>query len=129
MMGLVLSIAVLLTGTIVQTVEAKGKPNPDEPKTSIKLSCNDRKDVLNCKSSSRQLLQFTVDFPGIDDRDIDYDGPCLKNQPFSDPTIDPDTTYYVALIECGTGLTYNYEIIIDLNSKLDSILLINYTSS
>ena len=123
MMGLVLSIAVLVTGTIVQTVEAKGPPNKDEPKTSVKLSCNDRKDVLNCKATSRQKLKHKVDFPNSESDDINYTGPCLKNQPFSDPTIEPNTTYFIELYECGTDSTYYYEIKIDSNSKIESIML------
>ena len=123
MMGLVLSIAVLVTGTIVQTVEAKRPSQDDEPRTSVKLSCTDRKQTLSCKATSRQLLQFSVDFPGTDDKDIDYTGNCLKNQPFSDSTIDPNTSYFVMLYECNTDKTYNYEIKIDSKSKIESILL------
>ena len=59
MTGLILSIAVLVTGTFVPNVEAKGKPikeDDSEPKFAINFSCTDRKGELNCKATSRDKI-------------------------------------------------------------------------
>ena len=130
MMGLVLSIAVLVTGTIVQTVEAKGPPpkEPKEPKSGIKFSCNDRKGVLSCKLTSKNKVgAFYVDFPGDDF--ISYTGTCQRSQPFSDPTIEVGT-YVVTAHECseGVGFTDIYEIHVEATNstpKISSIVLIS----
>jgi len=138
MMALVLSIAVLVTGTIVQTVEAKGPPpkEPKEPKSGIKFSCNDRKGVLSCKATSRMeidaisLYYFDKNEESVDlEFPIDYTIPCHRAHPFGDSTIKVGT-YVVTAHECseGGGFTDIYEIHVEATNstpKISSIVLIS----
>ena len=123
MTGLILSIAVLVTGTFVPNVEAKGKPIRDdggeeEPKLSISFSCTDRKGELNCKASSRdQIGAFKIDFPN--GGGIDYTGTCQRSQPFGDSSIESGV-YKVEVHECGTDLDFKFEITVDAKSKITS---------
>ncbi len=124
MTGLILSIAVLVTGTFVPNVEAKGKPIRDggeeEPKLSISFSCTDRKGELNCKASSRdQIGAFKMDFP--DGGGIDYTGTCQRSQPFGDSSIESGV-YKIEVHECGTDLDFKFDITVDTKSKITSIV-------
>ena len=127
MTALVLSIAVLATGAILPYADAakpdKGTGKPpkgDDSESGINFSCNDRKGALNCKASSRELIgAFYVDFPGYDY--IDYTGTCQRTQPFSDPSIETGV-YEVTVHECGTGLDFKFEITVDANLKITSIV-------
>ena len=121
MMGLVLSIAVLVTGTIVQNAEARGgPPDRDGKKTSLKFSCNDRKGVLNCKTTSRQLISpiYAIAPDGV--KIIDHSADCLKNQPFGDDPI-LNGNYTVSMFECGTSQTWYYYNIHVVDKKIVSI--------
>ncbi len=123
MTGLILSIAVLVTGSIVPNVEAKGKPikeDDSEPKFTINFSCTDRKGELNCKASSRdQIGAFKMDFP--DGGGIDYTGTCQRSQPFGDTSIESGT-YKIEVHECGTDLDFKFEITVDARSTITSIV-------
>ena len=123
MTGLILSIAVLVTGSIVPNVEAKGKPikeDDSEPKFAISFSCTDRKGELNCKATSRDKIgAFKMDFP--DGGGIDYTGTCQRSQPFGDSSIETGT-YEVEVHECGTDLDFKFEITVDARSKITSIV-------
>jgi hypothetical protein len=123
MTGLILSIAVLVTGTFVPNVEAKGKPikeDDSEPKFAINFSCTDRKGELNCKATSRDKIgAFKMDFP--DGGGIDYTGTCQRSQPFGDSSIETGT-YEVEVHECGTDLDFKFEITVDARSKITSIV-------
>jgi len=120
MTGLILSIAVLATGTFVPNVEAKGKPIKDveEPTSSINFSCTDRKGELNCKASSRdQIGAFKIDFPN--GGGIDYTGTCQRSQPFGDSSIESGV-YKVKVHECGTNLDFEFEITVNERLKITS---------
>jgi len=126
MTALVLSIAVLATGAIVQDVEAKGKPvKADKPQTDdkestsgINFSCNDRKGALSCKaSSSDKIGDFDMQFPN--GGGIYYTGSCQRTQSFGDTSIETGV-YAVSVYECGTGNTYDYEITVDSKLKITS---------
>jgi hypothetical protein len=123
MTGLILSIAVLVTGTFVPNVEAKGKPTQEDESDSkfgINFSCTDRKGELNCKASSRDKIgAFKMDFP--DGGGIDYSGTCQRSQPFGDSSIESGT-YEVEVHECGTDLDFKFEITVDAKSKITSIV-------
>ena len=124
MTGLILSIAVLVTGTFVPNVEAKGKPIRDdggeEPTLSISFSCTDRKGELNCKASSRdQIGAFKIDFPN--GGGIDYTGTCQRSQPFGDSSIESGV-YKIEVHECGTDLDFKFEITVDAKLKITSII-------
>ena len=124
--GLILSIAVLVTGTIVPNVEAKGKPNPDEPRTTVKLSCNDRKDLLNCKASSRQGIgPFDLWRPdGTNAKH--YSGICDRSQPFGDVNRIMDGDYVANVKECGdVQKWYSYKINV-VDTRITSIVPIPY---
>ena len=126
-MGLVLSIAVLITGTIVQTVEAKGPPDkePKGPTSKAKLSCNDRKGLLSCKVSSRLGIdEVAIYFPGNDDiADPDWDTKhttCSKSEPIWPTSIEPGT-YVVIAHECPTpgGYIDTFEVKVGSDSKIE----------
>ncbi len=125
MTALVLSIAVLATGAIVQDVEAKGKPikedkgqTQDKESTSgINFSCNDRKGALSCKaSSSENIGDFSMEFPN--GGAIYSTGSCQRTQSFGDTSIE-DGKYAVSVYECGSGHSYYYEITVE-KSKITS---------
>ena len=117
--GLVLSIAVLATGTIVPNVEAKGKPTQDaEPTSQIKFSCSDRKGELACKASSRQEVgAYTMVFPSGDS--LIFTGMCQRTQPFADNSIETGI-YVVTVHECGTNLDSTFEITVNEKLKITS---------
>ena len=119
MMGLVLSIAVLLTGTIVQTAEA-GKIKV--PSSKMKLSCNDRKDMLTCKVTSRSGIDSaSIIFPEltlVDDKlepGWGFSGSqfCESRQPFPSVSI-TSGNYTVTAHECGPdgGFTDTWNILV-----------------
>ena len=123
MMGLVLSIAVLLTVTIVQTAEAKGPPpkEPKEPSSKMKLSCNDRKDLLTCKVTSRNgidaakiVFPYEILLGGQMVTEWGFNAQtCEGRQPF--PSVSITTgTYFVTAHECGIdgGFTDTWEILV-----------------
>ena len=124
MMGLVLSIAVLVTGTIVQTVDAARPPpkEPKEPTSGMKLSCNDRKDLLTCKITSRNGIDAAkIEFPELTLVGIQlvmewgFDGQqtCESRSPFPSVSI-TSGIYTVTAHECGTngGFTDTWEILV-----------------
>ncbi len=123
MMGLVLSIAVLLTGTIVQTAEA-GKP-VKVPSSKMKLTCNDRKDLLTCKLTSRNGIDAaSITFPeeimlgGQMRTDWGFDIPqsCESRSPFPSVSI-TNGTYIVTAHECSEGdFTDTWKIFVE-NTK------------
>jgi hypothetical protein len=128
MTGLILSIVVLATGSIVPDVEAgkpdkeTGKPTKDgsDSKSGINFSCTDRKGELNCKASSGDKIgAFSMKFPNGDG--IDYTGTCQRSQPFGDSSIETGT-YEVRVHECGTDLDFKFEITVDENFKITSII-------
>ena len=122
MTALILSIVVLSTGSIVQTVEAKKPIKDEEPTSKIKLSCNDRKGALNCKATSRQKVSgFTLHYDpdGINQKIHAFDGICAKSQPFSDPEI-KSGTYLVTVDECDTGFMDTFTITV-VEKKITSI--------
>ncbi len=129
MTGLILSIVVLATGTIVPYAEAgkpdkeTGKPPKDDSGSSgINFSCNDRKGSLNCKaSSSERIGAFSMLTPDGGEDDIDYSGICQRSQPFGDSDIE-EGKYEITVHECGTGLDFNYSIYVDENLKITSIV-------
>ncbi len=116
MTGLILSIAVLVTGTIIPNVEAKGKPVKDEEPTSkINLSCNDRKDALKCKASSRlKIDSYTIEYIGDGYTEYNEHGSeCVKSMSFGDPEIKESGTYVVTVHECQTKMTATFTIIVE----------------
>ena len=127
MTALVLSIAVLATGSILPYAEAAkpdketGKPNKGgDSESGINFTCNDRKGALNCKASSReQIGAFSIHFP--DGGGVYYTGICQKSQPFGDSSIETGI-YEVTVHECGTGLDFKFEITVDANLKITSIV-------
>ncbi len=118
MTGLVLAIAVLVTGTIVPNVEA-AKPSQDaEPTSQIKFSCKAGKGELACKASSRNKIDhYTMVFPSGDS--LIFTGMCQRTQPFADNSIETGI-YEIYVRECITGNTYEYEITVDANLKITS---------
>ncbi len=128
--GLVLSIAVLVTGTIIPNVEAKGKPIKDgEPTSGIKLSCNDRKDKLTCKASSRLKIDaISVEYYDKSGTEVPLDPnpdfliTCQRTQPFSIYPIE-EGTYEITVHECpvNTGFTDKFTITVDSDSKIVDI--------
>ena len=119
MTGLVLSIVVLATGIIVQTVEAK-RPNQDDPKSWVKLSCNDRKFVLSCKVTSRdQIDGYMLDY--IDDGELSpsFDGICARSWNFEDPYI-KSGTYVVTVDKCDTNIMATFTITVNEKLKITS---------
>ena len=123
MTGLILSIAVLMTGTIVPNVDAKGKPIKDvdeEPTSSLSFSCKAVKGKLDCKASSREKVgAYTMEFPSGDR--LDYTGTCQRTQPFADNSIESGT-YKVTVHECGTDLDFKFEITVNSKLKITSIV-------
>ncbi len=123
MLGLVLSIAVLVTGTIVPNVEAEkpdkaGKPPKDDSESGINFSCKAFKGKLDCKASSRnEIDHYTMMFPS--DYILEHTGTCQRSQPFADNSIETGT-YEVYVRECITGNTYEYRITVDANLKITS---------
>ena len=133
MTALFLSIAILATGTIVPDVEAKKpsgedkkpgggdtKPPKDDSVNEIHFSCTDRKGAILCKASSNEKIgAFSMKFP--DGGDVYYTGTCQRTQSFGDSSIEPGI-YEVRVHECGTNLTYDFEITVDANLKITSIV-------
>jgi hypothetical protein len=124
MTGLILAIAVLVTGTIVPNVEAAkpdkgtGKPPTDDSESGINFSCKAGKGKLNCKASSRNEIDYyTMKFP--DGGGFSHTGTCQRSQPFADDSIETGV-YEVYVRECITGNTYEYEITVDSNFKITS---------
>ena len=128
--GLVLSIAVLVTGTIVPNVEAKGKPIQDgEPTSGIKLSCNDRKDKLTCKATSRlKINAISVHYSDKSgtkvtlEPDPDFKSTCQRTQFFTDYPI-KEGTYVVTVHECpvNQGFIDEFTITVGSDSKIIDI--------
>jgi len=121
MTGVILSIAILATGTIVPNVEARGKPTQDEePTSSLSFSCKAMKGKLDCKASSKQKVgPYTMEFPSGDR--LDYTGTCQRSQPFADTSIESGT-YKVEVHECGTDLDFKFEITVNSKLKITSIV-------
>jgi len=127
MTALVLSIAVLATGAILPYADAAkpdkgpGKPDKgDDSKSGINFSCNDRKGALNCKASSNEKIgTFSMEFPDGDG--VYFTGTCQRSQPFGDTSIQTGV-YEVTVHECGTGLDFKFEITVDANLKITSIV-------
>ncbi len=127
MTALVLSIVVLATGSILPYAEA-GKPDKetgkppkgDDSESGINFSCNDRKGALKCKASSNEKIgAFSIEFP--DGEGVYYTGTCQRSQPFGDSSIESGT-YEVEVHECGTDLDFKFEITVDANLKITSIV-------
>jgi len=125
MTALVLTIAVLATGTIVPYVDAakpdKGTGKPPkgaDSESGINFSCKAFKGKLDCKASSRnEIDHYTMKFPS--DYILEHTGNCQRSQPFADNSIETGT-YEVYIRECITGNTYEYEITVDSNFKITS---------
>jgi hypothetical protein len=120
MTGLVLSIVVLATGTIVPSVEAM-KPTLD-PITGIKLQCKVMKDHLICKATSKEKIDailMVFESEGVDA----VGGDCKKSKSVADDTIE-NGSYLLTVIECGQGLETIFLVLVE-NDAISSIRVLD----
>ncbi len=125
MTGLILSIVVLATGTIVQTVEAM-KPTVDS-ETGVQIQCKIMKGDFMCKFSTRdKISQLDWQQPSGQTGIAAFGNNCPRSTTFTEPGIQVGV-YEFTLTECNVGQAdrvSSFEVTVDNSLKITSVVVV-----